>query len=82
MRQANITQQDEHMSAGEKFRLMQAVELIQSFRATIVVDGQEVDAPVYVPSDSDPDAFELNPLLERQETAQNENALGGKGGGR
>ncbi len=68
----NNTHLDEHMSAAEKYRLMQAVELIQSFRETIVLDGQEVEVPVFVPSDSDPESFELNPLLARQETAQNE----------
>lgn len=54
----------------EKYRLLQAVELIRSFRETILVDGKPVEVPVFVPSDSEPGAFERNPLLSRQENAK------------
>lgn len=70
------------VSAEEQFRLMQAIELIQSFRETIVVDGQAVEVPVFVPSDSDPGAFVRNPLLSRQETAKDKECTGEDGGER
>lgn len=55
---------------ADKYRLLQAKQLIEQFRQTIVMDGQSVQVPVFVPSDSEAGAYRVNPLLEQSGTAK------------